>query len=201
MARTIVVQQEGTESTFDFKKLQRKQLYGERRRLVLDPEGNTCERADLTDDGAILVRRGMTAQGYFDAESGAMVESKQMVGLDTEGQPVERQPSTLGVAQDLEGPCDPTELLDLQLKSVYLLDPSEVDEALLAKLQSGDVYKFPFVYRSGYNTDTAFLLSNEEGTFLIVGNPTHPEWCALESLPEDDFEDDGDDDDLDFDFF
>ena len=66
MARQIVVELDGIESSFDFAKLDRSKLYGTRKRVALDPDGQPCERADLTSDGAVLLRRGMTAQGYFD---------------------------------------------------------------------------------------------------------------------------------------
>ncbi len=63
MAKAIVVEHEGAVSSFAFNKIDRSRLYGRRRRVALDPAARPCTRAALTDDGALLLRSGMTAQG------------------------------------------------------------------------------------------------------------------------------------------
>ena len=54
MAKPIVVRFEGAESRFDFAKLERKKLYGSRRRMPLDAAGEPCKRAALTDDVSLI---------------------------------------------------------------------------------------------------------------------------------------------------
>ena len=154
---------------------------------------------ELTTDGDLLVRQGMTAQGYVDPQ-GHPIATRDMVGLDPQGEPVERVDSTLGVAQALEGPVDPREVLDLRLASVYMLDPVDLPDALRDSLQGGDVYRFAFAYRSGFKQDTAFLVANDAGFFALIGQSTVTPWSELAQVPIDTFEDD-DDDDLDFDMF
>ena len=203
MAKPIVVSFGGTESTFGISRIDRSKLYGRRQRFPLDPTGERCQRAALTDDGSLLVLTGMTAQGYFDPD-GSWVPNNQLIGLSPEGEPVERVPSTLGVPQPLEGPIPPTELLDLQVLSVYLLDPEDVDMDLAHKLANGQIFKFGFSYRGGYNAETGVLVGNDEGLFALIGRPKVLEWSELEQVVQpllDDEDDDDFDDDLDFEMF
>ena len=201
MARTIVVETGGNTSSFGFRKIDRSKLYGQRRRIHLDPAGEPCARASLTDDGALLLRLGMTAQGYFDGD-GQWIPYGELRGFDADGQPLERQPSTLGEPVELEGPVDAQLLLDQRTQSVYALDPQELDDALRDSLLAGDVYRLPFNYRAGWKMGHAFLVANPEGAvFALMGDPAPPDWCEPSRLPE--VQDDGDDldDELDFEMF
>jgi hypothetical protein len=199
MAKPIVLSWNGVQSSFGLEKLDRSKLYGKRQRQVLDPEGRRCERAELTRDGALLVRSGMTAQAYFD-DDGRWIPNRDLVGLDTEDQPVALAPSTLGVEQPLEGPVSADELLDLSTRSVYVLTPESLDPELRRQLLAGEIFRFPFNYRTDYNTETAFLVGNDSGFFALVGNPAPAAWCELQSVATETFEDDSDDE-LDFEMF
>jgi hypothetical protein len=202
MARKIVVQLGDSESSFAFSKVDRKKLYGSRRRIPLDPTGERCTRASLTDDGALLIQSGMTAQGYF-TEDGYWVPNKELVGLDEEGETLPKRPSTLGEAQALDGPLGPEALLDTKVHAVYALEPEEVDAALVAKLIDGALFRFPFSYRGDYSQDVGFLIANGEGElFALVGRGLDPEWRDPEErIPTFTEDEDDDDDELDFEMF
>jgi hypothetical protein len=200
MAKLLLLSHEGTVSRFDFSKVAREKLYGRRVRVPLDPDGERCTRAELTDDGWILLRRGMSAQGYFD-EDGTYISSRDLVGLSDTGEALERVPSTLGEEQSLVGPVDPSEVLDLKLMAVYALVPHELDAALQTALESGAIFRFPFNYRADFQAETAFLIHNEHGLFALVGQPAPPEWSALEQAATTFAADEEDDDDLDFEMF
>ncbi len=201
MAKPIIVTLGGVESRFDHEKLDRAKLYGKRQRQVLDPGGQRCEKAELTRDGTLLVRSGMTAQGYFD-EAGTWVPSSKLVGLDAKGQPLPAIGSTLGESQKLSGPVDATEVLDLAVRSVYALSPEGLDPKLEAELKAGKAYKFTFCYRGGYEAETAYLVGNATGLFALVGTPASSEWCELQTVASDALADaDDDDDELDFEMF
>jgi len=201
MAKPIVVSLNGQESRFDHKKLSRRKLYGYRRRQAVDARGEGCAKANLTEDGRYLLRSGMTAQGYF-TESGRWVPNKELVGLRADGSVVDKVASTLGQAQELEAVPAQT-LLDLRMSSVYQLAEQSLDGALKKALQGGAIFRFAFNYRGDYEAETAFLVSNKEGIFALVGDPTEPDWMEpVASQPlavtedEDPFEDD-----LDFEMF
>lgn len=197
--RAIVVRFGDQEASFGFSKVDRAKLYGRRMRLLLDTEGQACTRAALTADGTLLVRAGMTAQGYFDQE-GAMVSSRDLVGLDPEGLPLPRVPSTLGVAQDARV-VPATELLATRIQSVYALDSDEIDGALRETLEAGQVLEFAFNYRDDFRTERGFLVWNETGFYALIGAGTTPTWVDLDAPIEPFDEDEDDDDSLDFGMF
>lgn len=205
MGRALVLSYEGQTSRFAFQKVDRKKLYGVRKRIPMDPDGRPARRGSLTYDGSLVLQSGMTAQGYFD-EQGLWWPSKELVGLDAEGEPVERHDSTLGKEVALEGPLSPTGLLDLRIQSVYALEPEEegaLDEGLKAALDAGQVFRFPFVYRAGYKSDEAWLVANDTGTYALVGRPTDAPWSELtRAVDPTDLDDEDDlDDELDFEMF
>lgn len=198
MAKPIVVVIDGAESSFDHAKVDRTKLYGARKRVPLDAEESSCLKASLTADGLYLLQSGMTAQGYFD-EGGRWLQKADLIGLDTDGAPLELKPSTLGAAQAAEE-VDPSQLLRHTIDSVYALDPMTLDPALASKLDAGAVYRFPFNYGADYHLETAFLLKNGEDCFCLIGNPFEVPWAepGKVALVE---ADETVEDDLDFDMF
>jgi hypothetical protein len=175
MAKPVVLSFGGITSSFDAVKVDRSKLYGSRKRIAVDAKDRQCVKAALTADGSQLIRSGMTAQGYF-SEDGSPIARTEMVGLDPAGNVVEVKPSTLGVEQALSGPVSASEVLDLELESVFWLEPIEVTENLMASLKEGAIYMCAFNYTAGLEVETAFLLSNSEGIFAIVGKPVEPQW-------------------------
>jgi hypothetical protein len=196
MAKPVVVTHLGATSSFQLDKLERRRLYGARRRIPVDSGGEPCTRAALTDDGAVLITAGMTAQGWFDPE-GRQVESRDIGACDGEGNALDLVPSTLGEAQPLEGPVPATEVLDLAIASIYLLEPDNLDEQLAQALQAGEVWRFRFNYRPDYRAETAYLLTGEQGFFALMGVPTAPRFLEPNAPPPPDDDEEGDDE-LDF---
>ena len=199
-ARQIVLSFKGAESAFGFSKLDRSKLYGRRMRQLLDSEGQACSRAALTADGSTLITAGMTAQGYFDAE-GRMVSTRDLVGLDEEGNTLDAVPSTLGVAQPAEV-VDPVQVSDTRVHAVYMLDPEDLDPQLHDVLKDGQILSFEFNYRADFKSERGFVVLNEEGLFALIGKPMQYTWSELATLPPIDAgEDTEDDDSLDFGMF
>lgn len=196
MAKPIVVSYMGAESSFQLSKLERQKLYGARRRMPVDASGEPCTRAALTDDGLVLITAGMSAQGWFDPD-GRQVESRDIGACDDDGNPLALVPSSLGEAQPLEGPVPATEVLDLAIASIYLLEPDNLDEQLAQALQAGEVWRFHFNYRPDYRAETAYLLAGEQGFFALVGMPTSPRFLEPNAPPPPDDDEEGDDE-LDF---
>lgn len=200
MAREIVVALNNSASRFNFKKVSRSALYGSRKRVPLDPEGAACAKGELTADGALLIRQGMTAQGYFD-NAGHWYAQRDLSSINPDGTEAEKHDSTLGVEQSLTK-VDPERLLDARVTVVYALDPADLDADLQLELEAGAIFEFPFNYRAGSSPNSAFLVANANGIFALVGQPTTPDWCTLETPAVDPLdEDDGLDDDLDFEMF
>jgi hypothetical protein len=199
MPKAVIVTFAGTPSSFVHTKLDRAKLYGKRQRQVLDPAGERCERAELLRDGSLILRSGMTAQGFFD-EGGTWVPNGDLVPLDAAGNPAPRVEPTLDVPQALEGPVSPKDVLDLAARSVYVLEPESMDVALDAALAEGKIFRFPFNLRSEHKLEVAYLVKNENGYFALVGTPAETEWSSLETSVNELDEDEGDDE-LDFEMF
>jgi len=205
MARSLILSYQGGVSRFGFSKVDRKKLYGVHRRIPLDPDGRPARRGALTYDGSMVIQQGMTAQGYFD-EEGRWWPVGELVGLDDQGNEVPRVESTLNRQVELDGPRPATELLDLRISSVYALTPEDedaLDEQLKARLDAGELFRFPFAYRSGYKQDEGWLVANDTGVYAIVGRPTDPPWSELtRAVDPTDLDDEDDmDDELDFEMF
>jgi hypothetical protein len=200
MARVISVAFNGTESVFGFRAVDRSALYGKRRRVALDAEGRPCARGSILEDGSLLLKSGMTGQGYF-LSDGTFLKQADLEGFDLAGNPLAKVPSTLGITQELVGPVDPTRVLDLKVDSIYILDPDSIDEGLSSSLDNGDIYEFPFNYRDDYQAETAILLRNKSGTFALIGQPVSYQWSTLNIVSELPAVDEDSDDDLDFEMF
>lgn len=202
MAKPILLRHEGSLVSLEPTRLERRKLYGYRKRTALDPNGQPCTRASLTEDGALLIRAGMTAQGYFD-EGGEWIPTKDLVGLDESGAALPLVPASLGEEQALEGPIAPTELLNQAISAVYALAPVELAPALAESLRAGAIYRFAFNPRADFRPDFAYLVSNPDGAlFALSGQPTSPAWLTLAQVSSPlGADDDNDDDDLDFEMF
>lgn len=196
MPKGIVVACNGTSSSFQIEKVERAKMYGVRRRLAVDQKGRTCARAALTHDGQVLLRAGMTAQGWFDTD-GRQIEQKVIGAEGADGNPLDLVPSTLGVEQPLEGPIAATEVLDLSLTAVYRIVPEQLDDVLAASLAAGEFWRFPFNHRPDYRSETGYLVQNADGIFALVGVPAAAEFLEPQAPPPL-ADDDDDDDDLDF---
>ena len=196
MAKPVVLAFEGEEFSFSPTKIDRKKLYGARRRVALDASGQICSKASLTPDGAVLIKSGMTSQGYF-SDDGRWVNRSDMVGIDADGNTIDIKPSTLGVPQAVQGPVDPIEALRLEIESVFFLAADDPSNPLCTKLQAGDIYRCDFNYAAGLEVEVAYLIGNEAGIFALVGKAFDVPWAE----PEEVFvASDGDEDEMDFDF-
>jgi hypothetical protein len=65
MAKNIIVSLDGEESSFGFKAVDRASLYGKRRRIALDKDGNPCTRGSLLEDGSLLLSKGVVEFGIL----------------------------------------------------------------------------------------------------------------------------------------
>lgn len=200
MASTINVALEGDEAVFTFKPVDRAALYGKRRRIALDESGQPCSRASLLADGSMLLRSGMTAQGYF-LPDGTWVPQGDLEAINADGSPAERVPSTLGETQPLL-PATPEDVLDLHVQTVYALEPESIAEALAQALSKGSLFSFAFNYRPDYRPETGILLANDDGYWALIGNTAMGEWQELTTVTAvTEASEDAGDDDLDFEMF
>lgn len=200
MARNLVLVLDGEQSEFGIKALNREDIYGKRKRVALDADGELCSKASLLDDGSLLLKSGMTAQGYFTPD-GKSYKQAELVAFDASGKAIEKVPSTLGVAQNLTGPLPAENVLDLRVDSIYQLESEQLGDKLAASLAAGEIYGFSFNYRDDYSAESGVLLSNENGYFALIGKPVEWEWSTLATVADLPVSDVDADEELDFEMF
>jgi hypothetical protein len=199
VAKDILVSLGGKESSFAFKAVDRASLYGKRRRVLLDHLGEPCSRASLLEDGALLLRSGMTAQGYF-LSDGRSYKQSELEGFDSAGNVLTKVPSTLGVAQELKE-ISLEDALDVVQQTIYALEPNQLDDDLKKSLEAGKVFSFSFNYREDYQAETALLVGNDNGFFAIIGQPLEFEWVGFKAAVDLPVASEDSDEDLDFEMF
>ncbi len=171
MARQVLFRFGGETSTFDIAKHSRTKLYGAKKKLVVDEDGEPCLRGWLSEDGATLLPPGAMASVYINANFD-VVEQRELSMVDGDGQVVDKLPSTLGVETDLTGPVPAARVLDHQTSVVYRLDPTELGDKLAAALAAGQIFEGRFNYRESYEDQALFLVQNDHGVFALIGKPT-----------------------------
>ncbi len=199
MAKPIIINKDNKNSIFQIKKIERKKLYGYRKRLAVDENNEECKRASLTEDGQVLIKSGMTSQGWF-IEGGKQIESNEIGAIDENNNELELIPSTLGIPQNIDGPINPKDLLDISVTNSYSIIPDEISEDLKSSLEKGEIWKFNFNLRADYRMETSYILKNDNGYFAIVGVPNQVTMLSPNAPPPQN-EDEDEDEELDFEMF
>ena len=200
MARKAELLVNGQRILAEFKKVDRKKIYGWSSIEVFDQNGSKCTLAGLAE-GQYVMPSGSSALVSLNAK-GEAVSKSTLGGVDSEGNKVEKVPSIYDQKVMLrEATID--EYLSMAVKSVYQLQIDENKEALLEDLNSGKIYYFVFNYRADYEGDDAFLISNGTDAFAITGMKSDLEFIGLEDneqelVPE---ETEAVEDDMDFAMF
>ena len=199
VGKTINISYKGESAVFSYKPIDRGVLYGKRRRVPFDAEGNECAKASLLEDGSLLIKSGMTAQGYFTPDK-VWVPQSELEAINPDGSIPELFPSTVG--QEVEAKLLPAkEALHLRFATTYSLDPEILPESIKKGLDSGEILTFPFNPRADYEVETGILVGNENGYFALIGQKNHYEFVGLTSVVSVAEEAISDSDDLDFEMF
>jgi len=182
-------------------KLDRKKLYGWKKVVAFDRHGSECVRADIDVSASVIIPKGGKALGILDSE-GNWVDRKNLKAVYKDGRPAVRMPSSFDQPIKLEKTVSIEEFLDYSMVSVYMLESEEGSEELLKQIKKrGDIYTFPFTYRSSYEASTAFLIESRGKLFMLVGYLSEFEFVGLEQVADVYAEDEDEDDSLDdFDF-
>lgn len=200
MAKTINLTYGAETAIFTYKPIDRAVLYGKRRRVAFDLNGKECAKASLLADGSLLIRSGMTAQGYF-TEEDIWVPQSELEAINFDGTKPELFPATVGenVAAEKISAVD---ALSLRFDTTYSLEPEELPSGLKKELDSGSIFKFAFNPRADYQVETGILVGNENGYFALIGQEVEYQYSALSSVVSvvDEAASDSSDD-LDFEMF
>ena len=200
MAKTINISYKGETAVFGYKPIDRGVLYGKRRRVPFDGEGNECVKASLLEDGSLLIKSGMTAQGYFTPDK-VWVPQGDLEAINPDGSTPELFPATVGeevVATELS----PIDALNIRFGTTYALETETLSEGIKKELDSGVILTFPFNPRADYEVETGILVGNDNGYFALIGQKAEYEFVGLASVVSVTEEANSDtSDDLDFEMF
>jgi hypothetical protein len=200
MAKTINISYKGESAVFGYKPIDRGVLYGKRRRVPFDADGNECAKASLLEDGSLLIKSGMTAQGYFTPDK-VWVAQGDLEAINPDGTTPELFPATIGEVVEATQ-LSPVEALNLRFGTTYALEPEVLSEGIKKELDSGVVLTFPFNPRADYEVETGVLVGNENGYFALIGQKNQYEFVGLASVVSVAEEANSDtSDDLDFEMF
>ena len=200
MAKTINISFKGDAAVFAYKPIDRTVLYGKRRRIAFDEAGNECAKASLLADGSLLIRSGMTAQGYFTPEN-IWVPQGELEAINPDGSVPELFPATVGESVEASE-VTATEALQMRFDTTYSLEPESLADSIKEILDGGGILQFPFNPRADYQLEQAILVGNENGYFALIGQPVEYEFASLSSLVSVTEEAESEStDDLDFEMF
>ena len=177
MARKAEFLLNGRTFMVELKKVDRKNIYGWSSIEVYDENGSKCDLAGLAE-GKHIMPSGSTSLATLNS-SGEAINKSELIGIDLAGNKVSLVPSIYdGKVMLREATID--EYLATAVKSVYQLQIDEDKEVLLEALSSDKIYYFIFNYSADFEGDDAFLLSNENEIFVIVGKSADLEFIGLE---------------------
>ena len=179
MAKPLVFQLGESEISFAMHKIDRSKLYGFKEVQALDESNELCQLATLAGDGCTLIGKGGTGLGYLDAD-GSWCDKAELVAVDKDGNPIEPVPSSFSAAIKLFETATVEEFLEHNIRLVYAVEALNGADDLMAELDRGTIFTFPYSYRGGLEADAGFLLTNESGdVMLAVGTPTQIEFIGM----------------------
>ncbi len=196
MAREILLTLNKKKSSFEISKIDRKKLYGFKKRIFLDEKNKECSKANLEEETGIVFVNSDISSCYLD-HKGNYIEKSNLEAINDNGKNVKKEDSTIGKEVNVNS-ITTEDALNLKVNSVYHLEPKEFDEDLKSKLDKGDLFSFPFNYYADFKLEDGIILKTEKEYFALIGRKTSCHWVGENSddLPEDveEFEDN----DLDF---
>lgn len=188
MSRQIKFNLEGVLLEAPINKVDRAKLYGTSTRVVYDENGELCKLSDLYQ-GSIILPKGSLSQVLID-KKGNYVSRSDLIGFNKSDQKVEKVASIYSQENKCKKiPLD--EFISANIKSVYQLTISDVDlESWKKCFSNNEIYHFIFNYREDFEGDDAYILSEGNHFFIIVGKQNEYEFLELETISIDHEEED-----------
>ncbi len=185
---------QGQEHQAGVVKVDRKKLYGWIDNKAVDAEGRTCTLGSLSGDGLHIFGSGCFELLYQDTDGNWLARGATQA-MDETGRLLEKQPSSFQQVIELDQTVSIDHYLAHTVRAVYEL---QAPADLVAHVTTVDgFYRFPFNYTAGYSPDAGFLVANDTGLFLVVGEESGYPFIGPDHVP---VPEDIDEDDADLDF-
>ena len=196
MARELILNLDKKRSSFKISKIDRKKLYGYKKRIYLDEKNKECSRANLEEETGIVFINSDISSCYLDPK-GNFIEKKNLDAIDDEGKSVKKKESTLEKEVSLKS-ISIEDALNLKVNSVYRLEPTKFDSELKTKLNKGEVFSFPFNYYADFKLEDGLILESENSYFALIGRKHTCNWIGENSNEIREEIEEFEDNDLDF---
>ena len=198
MARNITFNDGDISFSAGIVKVDRKKIYGYSTIQVTDKDDKKCSLVSLSEDGTHILPSGSTGIAKLDSRQN-YIDATKIKAVDLEGNAAEKVPSVFDQEVSLKKIDSVTDYLDLSVKSIYQLSFEDADEkSKLVKKLDDQLYEFNFNYRADYEGDDAFLTTDGEEVFAVVGKKCDFEYLGLEEIAVDDVDNEEEDEDFDF---
>ena len=161
---------DGKTASFTVTRIDRSKLYGSKKRIAVDVQGQECSRAALTRDGKYILPTGGTALLYV-TDDGDVVERNQLQAIDPEESNGDSGESSPDKAMELGPAVSDDEILDYTIINAYMLEPVSLPSELELALASGTTC-YQVLSPVSHNGYQSFLLKNNTGYFLLTGERT-----------------------------
>ena len=202
MGRPIKFNLSGVSLEAEITKVDRSKLYGTSARVVYDENGEECSLSNLYQGSAILPK-GSISQTLLDSK-GNYVSRSDLIGFNNLNQKVEKVSSIYSG----ENNCKKVtidEFISANVKSIYQLNIENSNLENWKKCFLNDeIYCFIFNYREDYEGDDAFLISNGETAFAVIGKIADLEFVGMNDNEKElvvNEEESSEEDELDFAMF
>ena len=179
MAKEINFQIAGKSFQGSITKVDRDKVYGWTEERYFEKDGTQCMWANLLSDGVTLIASGGSALKII-SSSGTEISRSDLKAVLPNGDLATLQKSVYEGDVLLESGYDIDSLLNLEVKSVYQLSVTSDLEVLRAALINNQILYFKFNYRTDYEADDAFVVSQGENYFIITGVIQDFEFSNLE---------------------
>jgi hypothetical protein len=124
MAREILLNLNKKKSSFEISKIDRKKLYGFKKRLFIDEKGKECSKANLEEETGIVFVNSDISSCYLDYK-GNYLEKKDLEAINENGKKVTKKESNIGKEVNLQS-ISIEKALNLKVNSVYILEPKQI---------------------------------------------------------------------------
>lgn len=179
-------------------KVDRTKLYGSSKKIVKDNNGDECMTSDLYE-GSRILPKGSISQVLVDHE-GKFIARSELIGFDQNNKKVNKVSSIFSITNECSK-VDLNEFLSVNVKSIYQLKilDDNIDEWKKG-FKDDNIYHFTFNYREDFEGDDAYIISNDNNFFIVVGKKNSFEFLEQDNISVDD-EEEIIDDELDFSMF
>lgn len=200
MAKEPIFKYKSSTYSASLVKLERDKVYGWTETKYRDSDDNLCTFMTLLDDGKTMLGTGALGLKSIDSQ-GNEIEKSTLIARYTDGSEAVLYSSVFDQETELDDSKSIYDYLDMDVKAVYQLRFTEGRKSLIDVLSEKKVLYFKFNYRAAYEQDDAFLISQGENIFAVIGRLTSFQYSTLDipTVFEDVAEESSDD--LDFNMF